>query len=729
MICTSIQGKTLEEILEILESGEVEMAEIRLDLCDLDEEEIEELFTQSDVPLIATCRIATLAQRVAAEGDPLDDAGRVLSEQGLYASQPRKGRNPAEELAENQLLKAIEAGAKYVDLEVEAPPMMGRKIRQACQEYGTMLIRSFHDFEGTPPEATLLSLLDKGRRFGGEVVKIVTTATCKADADRVMALYREAVPGTLVAFCMGPEGRESRLEALKQGAPFTYACLTAEEATAPGQWTTAEMDEAVYGHFRFIGMDETLEMPASKSFAQRAIVAAALAQGTSHLTGYSPCGDNESALAAARKLGARVTVKGSELEITGIGAFEKCLTISEMPVGESGFLTRMLIPVLSVVADGPVRVTGEKTLLGRPLAGAHDIMASFGVRLIPEISPLAPLGRNDKEGSGRNDKDCSVISSEVEKSHVARKSDCYIPLTVKGPLVPGRADVSGKGGSQLISGLLAALPLAGNRSTVYVHDPRSIPYMFITVDVLRKFGIEIGSEMEGGDDFLQTQDWTLCTGLTFKMRGQQHYRAADFRIEGDWSGAANFLVAGAIFGDVEVEGLDTQSLQADISIMDILMDAGASMSQLEGDTPTTGPIHVARAPLCTFETDLNNCPDLFPIVAVLAAFCPGENRIRGVERLRHKETDRAAAIVDMLTQMGVPVQVDEDEMTIEGMALPQRLLSGNLLKGGRYTSHGDYRMVMALKVAALGADGPVDIDDTACVAKSFPGFNDLFDKL
>ena len=700
MICTSIQGKTLEEILEILESGEVEMAEIRLDLCDLDEEEIEELFTQSDVPLIATCRIASLAQRVAAEGDLLDDAGKVLSEQGLYASQPRKGRNPAEELAENQLLKAIEAGAKYVDLEVEAPPMMGRKIRQACQEYGTMLIRSFHDFEGTPPEATLLSLLEKGRRFGGEVVKIVTTATCKADADRVMALYREAEPGTLVAFCMGPEGRESRLEALKQGAPFTYACLTAEEATAPGQWTAAEMDEAVYGNFRFIGTDETLEMPASKSFAQRAIIAAALAQGTSHLTGYSPCGDNESALAAARKLGARVTVKGSELEITGIGAFENCLSISEMPVGESGFLTRMIIPVLSAIADGPVRVTGEKTLLGRPLAGAHDIMASFGVRLVPENIP--------------------------EES---RKGDCFIPLTVKGPLVPGRADVSGKGGSQLISGLLAALPLAGNRSTVYVHDPRSIPYMFITVDVLRKFGIEIGSEMEGGDDFLQTQDWTLCTGLTFKMRGQQHYRAADFRIEGDWSGAANFLVAGAIFGDVEVEGLDTQSLQADISIMDILMDAGASMSQLEGDTPTTGPIHVARAPLCAFETDLNNCPDLFPIVAVLAAFCPGESRIRGVERLRHKETDRAAAIVDMLTQMGVPVQVDEDEMTIEGMALPQRLLTGNLLKGGRYTSHADHRMVMALKVAALGADGPVDIDDTACVAKSFPGFNDLFDKL
>ena len=592
MICTSIQGKTLEEILQILDSGAVEMAEIRLDLCDLDEEEIGTLFEGSDVPLIATCRLSEVARRVQGDENLLQDAGRVLSEEGLYMSDLRKGRNPAEELAENQLLKAIEAGAKYVDLEMEAPPMMGRRIRQACREYGSILIRSFHDFEGTPPEATLLSLLDKGRRFGGEVVKIVTTAAGQADVDAVMSLYREAEPGTLVAFCMGPEGRESRLEALRQGAPFTYTCLSPEEATAPGQWTTDEMRKVVYGSFRFIGKGEQpFPMPASKSFAQRAIIAAALAQGTSHLSGYSPCGDNESAIAAARSLGARVKVEDSTLEITGIGAFEKCLTIKEIHVGESGFLTRMVIPVLSVVADGPVHVTGEKTLLNRPLAGAHDIMASFGVRLKPE---------------GRE---------------TARKNDCCVPLTVQGPLVPGRADVSGKGGSQLISGLLAALPLAGNRSTVYVHDPRSIPYMFITVDVLRKFGIEIGSEMEGDEDFLQTQDWTLCTGVTFKMRGHQHYRAADFRIEGDWSSAANFLVAGAVFGEVEVEGLDTQSLQADISIMDILMDAGAGMSQLEGDSPATGPIHVARAPLCAFETDLNNCPDLFPIVAVLAAFC------------------------------------------------------------------------------------------------------------
>ena len=101
----------------------------------------------------------------------------------------------------------------------------------------------------------------------------------------------------------------------------------------------------------------------------------------------------------------------------------------------------------------------------------------------------------------------------------------------------------------------------------------------------------------------------------------------------------------------------------------------------------------------------------------------------GVERLRHKETDRAAAIEEALRQMGVPDRVEEDEMVVEGMGLSQRLATGRLLKGGKFHSHSDHRMVMALKVAALGADSPVEIDDVDCVAKSFPNFNELFNRL
>ncbi len=660
MICTSIQNKELAEIQALLQH--LEMAEIRLDRCALEDEDIDTLFSESDVPLIATCRLSEESQ--------------------------------APEILE----RALQAGAKYVDLEMEAPAAVGRRIREACQEYGTVLIRSYHNFDGTPSREVLLSLMERARSFGGEVVKMVTTATSKADADIVLSLYDAAEPGTLVAFAMGEEGRSSRLEALKRGAPFSYACVSPEEATASGQWTTEEMAREVYGDFRFIAA-ENLPMPSSKSFAQRAIVAAALAEGTSHLDGYSPCGDNESAISAARSLGAQISVDSNRVIISGIGATPGCLELEEIHTGESGFLTRMMVPVLAALSAGRVRVTGEKTLLDRPLSDAHDIMAAYGVRLYPEGN--------------------KTVSED-------RKADCYLPLKVAGPLIPGRADISGKGGSQLISGLLAALPLTEGKSTVYVHDPRSIPYLFITVDVLKKFGIRISSEMEGDEDFMETQDWGLCTGLNFHIKGGQRYKAADFAIEADWSGAAPFLTAGAIFGDVEVTGLDTTSLQADISILDILMQAGASMSQL--DEPT-GSIHIKRAPLSAFQADLNNCPDLFPMVAVLAAFCPGESHILGVQRLRHKETDRAAAIEQMLLQMGVPVTVDDDEMTITGMGLTQRLASGQLLKGGNYVSHADHRMVMALKVASLGASSPIVIDDEACVAKSFPHFNELFERL
>ncbi len=658
MICTSIQNKELSQIQELLEH--LEMAEIRLDRCPLEDDDIDVLFSDSDVPLIATCRLSEEPQ--------------------------------APELLE----RAIIAGAKYVDLEMEAPAAVGRRIRQACREYGTVLIRSYHNFENTPPLPVLQSILERAGSFGGEVVKIVTTATSKADNKVIAALYKDAAPGTLVAFCMGPDGRESRLNALKLGAPFTYACVSEEDATAPGQWTTSEMADKLYGGFRFVKAGG-LKMPSSKSFAQRAIIAAALAEGTSHLEGYSQCGDNESAIGAARALGAKVEVNGSELVITGIGAAPGSLDITEIHTGESGFLTRMMIPVLAASARGQVRVTGEKTLLNRPLTGAHDIMAAFGTRLYPE--------RTLSQG---------------------RREDCTLPLSVAGPLIPGRGEVSGKGGSQLISGLLAALPLLDGKSVLYVSEPKSIPYLFITVDVLKKFGIHIGSEMEGDDDFLETQDWSLCTGVNFRIKGGQRYKAADFAIEADWSGAAPFLVAGAIFGEVEVEGLDTQSLQADISIMDILMEAGAGMSQLDGPT---GAIRVHRAPLSPFRADLNNCPDLFPIVAVLAAFCPGDSELSGVERLRHKETDRAFAIEDMLGRMGVPVTIDGDRMIISGMGLTQRIATGSLLRGGSFPSHGDHRMVMALKVASLGASSPVLIDDETCVAKSFPTFGELFDRL
>ena len=720
MICTTIQNKTAEQILEALEH--CEMAEIRLDRCELSARDTENVFT-SDVPLVATCRIAELAQNEPALQGLTDSAREIKAMQ----------------IAEKRLVRAIEAGARYVDVEIEAQKQMSKRVRSAAHENGTIFIRSYHDFEGTDSYEALKALVEKCRYHGADIVKLVTTAHSSEDVERVMALYEWAHAENidLIAFCMGEAGRQSRLDCLKYGAPYTYAALSADEAAAPGQWPTDEMRKAAYGDFKFIDTPEPLVMPVSKSFAQRAIIAAALAEGTSRLHGYTPCGDNEAALQVARNLGAEVDVNGTEVTIKGISASLGSMDMTELHVGESGLLTRMMIPVMAQLCAGPVTFTGEKTLLNRPLTGAREIMEAFGASAVNSFA--------DAQAT-------SSITSEVE-DRVEKSTDTLrVPLTVKGPLKAGRAEISGKHGSQLISGLLMALPFADRNSSVIVKDPKSIPYMFITLEVLKKFGIKVGNDMLGGPDFLESGgDWSLCTEMVFKVKGGQKYRAANINLEGDWSAAANFLVAGAVFGRTELSGLDTTSLQADLSIMDILMDAGASLSQLDGDK---GNITAQRAPLKAFSADASNCPDLFPILAVLAAFCQGTSRLAGVGRLANKESDRAKAILEMLTQMGVKASIEKDELIIEGHTLVQRLMSPviqsyvppvipsyvppvipseaegsvapGLLKGGAYTSHHDHRMVMALKVASLGADSPVTIDDEACVAKSFPQFHDIF---
>ena len=674
MICTVIQNKTFDEIQGILEH--CEMAEIRLDRCPLTEPEIRSCFS-SDVPLAATCRVGEVMA-----------ADRSLNE--IAASM----------VCEKRLVAAIEAGAKYVDIELEAPRSMSKRVRKAAMESGTVYIRSYHNFESTDSMQALVSVADRCVREGAQIVKIVTMASCPADVNRVMSLYDDAEPGTLIAFCMGNEGRESRLDCLKKGSPYTYASLPGESPAAPGQYSADEMARKVYGGFRFVDGD-VMRMPSSKSFAQRAIIAAALAGGKSRLTGYTPCGDNVSALKVAEALGARVAVHGGSIEIDGIAAGPGCLHLSGIDVGESGLLARIVFPLSAALSDASVTVTGSGTLACRPMSGVGEILEKFSVSASGCAGKTGPEGMDGKP--------------------------LTVPVTVTGPLRACRAEISGLHGSQTVSGLLMSLPLLEKDSRLTVHEPRSIPYMYMTLDVLKKFGIRVSSEMLGGRDFIETGgDWSYCTDIEFRIRGMQKYRPAEFPVEADWSTAANFLVAGAVFGRARLSGLDTTSVQADLSIMDILMDAGASLSQTDGDT---GEITVQRAPLNAFDVDLNNCPDLFPIASVLAAFCQGRSSLRGTGRLVHKESDRAAAILAMLEKMGVTAGIEDDVLYVDGQSLSMRILTGSLLKGGDYSSFHDHRMAMALAVAGLGADSPVNIDDRECVAKSFPAFFEMFGRL
>lgn len=654
MICVSLANKDIDSIFQILERPDVQMAEVRLDSCPLTMEEVEDLFSSIDKPLIATYRLA--------------DASQVAE-------------------AEAKLLTAIQAGAAFLDLDIDAPAMMCKRLRREAREAGTLLIRSFHDAEGTDSTRSLSAVAEKCIHLGADIVKIATTAASEADADKVLRLYDLFPPENLVAFCMGDAGSRSRVECLAKGAPFSYAALSPEEATAPGQMSLADMRKAVYAGLPGLDVigNEPVEVGCSKSCAQRAIILAALADGTSHISGYSPCRDNESAIEAAKALGAKVSCRGDVLSITGTAG--RVSALKELHAGESGFLTRMMIPVLAATGSTPVRITGEKTLLARPLPGAAAMLDNFG------------------------------ISLDGEK----------VPLTVSGSFDFANHDtieIDGSGGSQLVSGLLAALPLCKHNCTIRLNKPKSIPYIFMTLDLMRQFGVNVVSEMEGPEEFVETQDWSLCDAITFEVKGGCSYKAADVDLEADWSAAANFMVAGAIFGKADIKGLDTKSLQADLSVLDILPLAGAAVSQEE----ESGIVHVVRGPLRGFEVDASNCPDLVPVMSVLAAFCQGESTITGVARLATKESNRPGVIVEMLKAMGVYARLSGDKLHIDGRTLESRLLTGRLLKGGNYPTYGDHRIAMALAVASLGSDSQIVMDDVTCMDKSFPAFMQTFKK-
>ena len=651
MICATISGGTLADILAALDDPFVEMAEIRLDLCTLSEGDIEELFSGCDKPLIATCRIP------GAGLDKLETAAR--------------------------------AGAKYIDVPVGESAEVSRAAQKLCRDTGTRLIRSWHDFEKTPQRSYLCEVAARCVRYGADVVKICTLCSTPEQKAELMGIYdafRGGQQGArLAAFAMGPYALESRTEALALGAPFVYAA--AGEPVAPGQPSVDALHDAVYGPDARSFFRDSLEMPCSKSFAQRAILAAALVpEGASKLRGYTPCTDSEAAIKAARALGASVSRRGSVLTVEGV---RNPVRPSSISAGESGLLARLLIPVLAQMGEEPVRIEGCGTLLKRPLRGAGDMMAAFGV-----------IVRNASEHPGR---------------------EIYVPLTVRGKMYPGTAEVSGADGSQLISGLLMALPRCGKNSKLYVGEPKSIPYMFITLDVLRRFGVKVKAELEGDADALAANDWSSCVGVNFTIPGGQRFCPADFRLEADWSAAAPFLVAGAVFGSAEVCGLDPESLQADISILDLLVEAGACVSFDEQS------VVARKGPLEAFNFSFDNCPDLFPCAAVLAAFCAGESELAGVSRLRTKESDRLMSICAMLDGFGVEYSFRGDSLLVRGETYASRLLHGRLLRGGTFDSFSDHRIAMALKAASIGASGKVEILGSQCVDKSFPGFFDLWD--
>jgi 3-phosphoshikimate 1-carboxyvinyltransferase len=272
------------------------------------------------------------------------------------------------------------------------------------------------------------------------------------------------------------------------------------------------------------------------------------------------------------------------------------------------------------------------------------------------------------------------------------------PLRVRGPLRGGDIAVDGSVSSQLLTGLLLALPCCEQDSVLRVSGLKSKPYVELTLRTAADFGVEIRHDAE----------------LTrFEIRGGQAYQPRAWRVEGDWSGAAFILVAGALAGSVDVSGLDLLSAQADRAVLGALRAAGARVE--EG----TDRIRVQAGPLRAFELDAADCPDLFPPLVALACSCEGTTRLRGVERLLHKESDRAIALVEEFGKLGAHLATDGDTLCVVG----------GPLHGGAVGSHGDHRMAMALAVAALRTRAGVDLDGEGCVAKSYPDFFERLDAI
>jgi 3-phosphoshikimate 1-carboxyvinyltransferase len=268
----------------------------------------------------------------------------------------------------------------------------------------------------------------------------------------------------------------------------------------------------------------------------------------------------------------------------------------------------------------------------------------------------------------------------------------FLPLSMTGRLSAGKALLDGSKGSQLLTGLLMSLPLLESGSEITVENLKSRPYIAMTLQLLEEFGVSVVN-----DSFTH-----------FNVHGGQTYRAREYTVEGDWSGAAFLLVTGALAGAVTVKSLNLSSMQADSAIMKVLGDAGCQ--------PATeaGGVKVERSDLKAFTFDATDAPDLFPPLAALASFCSGTSRISGVSRLQHKESDRAEAIADVLGAMNIGVQITGDEM----------LISGGRAMGARVSSHNDHRIAMMAAVMALAAEGSVTITGAEAVAKSYPGFFD-----
>ena len=407
----------------------------------------------------------------------------------------------------------------------------------------------------------------------------------------------------------------------------------------------------------------SIMVPSSKSMGHREIVCAALAQGKSIVSNVSLSQDILATTEGMMALGAKISYTKDEIgrAIFTIEGARPTVVQDTIDCAESGSTLRFLLP-LGALGDKNITFLGSGKLGSRPLEPYFAIFRKQGL-----------------------------------KFSVGDRSN--FPLKIKGPLQAGEFSLPGNVSSQFISGLLFALPLLDGDSTITITTPlESQSYIALTLKALSKYGIKIEHE-----NFRE-----------YHVSGNQHYKNGGGDVEGDFSQAAFWLVAGTLGQQVKCLGLGLDSLQGDKKIIDILQAMGARLN--------IGKDTVTAEEQATHGTviDAADCPDIIPVLTVLAAVSEGTTKIINAGRLRIKECDRLKAIATELNKIGGRVTEEPEGLIIEGV---------KNFTGGRVESWNDHRIAMSMAVASLKCTSALTIEGAEAVAKSYPNFWEDFQAL
>ncbi|WP_127836971.1 3-phosphoshikimate 1-carboxyvinyltransferase [Clostridium prolinivorans] len=394
----------------------------------------------------------------------------------------------------------------------------------------------------------------------------------------------------------------------------------------------------------------SIKIPPSKSLCHRAIIAAGLAQGISNIENVIFSDDITATCNGMKALGVKIENKCNNLIINGANPLR--LINREIDCIESGSTLRFLIPIALLTGD-EVTFNGRGRLKNRPLNPFYKIF---------------------------------------KKQNISYSNENGLPLTLQGKLNFGEYEIEGNISSQFITGLLFSLPLLEGDSKIFITtELESKGYVDLTLDILKKFSINVENH----------------SYKEFYIPGNQVYKANNYKVEGDFSQAAFYLVAGVFGEEIECIDLDINSLQGDKVIIDIIKEMGGNIS-LEEDKIIAKASHTKGTVI-----DASQCPDIVPILAVLGALSEGTTKIINAGRLRIKESDRLKAISTELNKLGADIKEEREGLLIHGK---------KRLKGGTVDSWNDHRIAMALSIASIKCDEPVIITNSDSVKKSYPEF-------